>query len=396
MKTYSKQILATGFFVILTSWAYAQGFVAHVNDVHMNFKGEPINATLPEIVWVSPRLESSFSAESKIKLEVTVTSREPLKELKLVLKMGGGEERSKPFTLKDNETSKTIVQELTLLDGENILEIVATNIKGGKVSSERSVISGKGAVTDLIDVNRKDYALIFATDKYENFGELVNPVDDSRTIQGILKEKYGFETEIVENPTYEEVLAKIYDYNTRKFNKQDQLFIFFAGHGVFDDVLGEGYIVATNSLANDKGKGTYISHTTLRNNVDNVKCDHIFLTMDVCFGGTFDPKLARERSADAYAEATDAEIMMRKLSKRTRKYLTSGSKTYVSDGIAGKHSPFAAKFIEALRTTGDGKDRLLTLSELQPYFLKLTTEARTGSFGTDETGSDFVFVAKQN
>ena len=36
----------------------------------------------------------------------------------------------------------------------------------------------------------------------------------------------------------------------------------------------------------------------------------------------------------------------------------------------------------------------LSLLELQPYFLKLTSEPRFGSFGTDDPASDFVFVAK--
>ena len=83
--------------------------------------------------------------------------------------------------------------------------------------------------------------------------------------------------------------------------------------------------------------------------------------MDVCFGGTIDPLLARSRSVEKiYAETTETEYLVRKLSKRTRKFLTSGSKEYVSDGIRGKHSPFAAKFVQALREVGGGTDRILT------------------------------------
>jgi diaminohydroxyphosphoribosylaminopyrimidine deaminase/5-amino-6-(5-phosphoribosylamino)uracil reductase len=54
-------------------------------------------------------------------------------------------------------------------------------------------------------------------------------------IEGILKDKYGFQTEIVLNASLEEMTAKLYDYNTKKFNPQDQLFVFFAGHGYYDD-----------------------------------------------------------------------------------------------------------------------------------------------------------------
>ena len=39
-------------------------------------------------------------------------------------------------------------------------------------------------------------------------------------------------------------------------------------------------------------KKTYISHERLRRIIDSIPCRHIFLVMDVCFGGTFDPFIA--------------------------------------------------------------------------------------------------------
>ena len=37
------------------------------------------------------------------------------------------------------------------------------------------------------------------------------------------------------------------------------------------------------------GKTSYLSHSNLRTMINNIDCPHIFLVMDVCFGGTFDP-----------------------------------------------------------------------------------------------------------
>jgi hypothetical protein len=114
--------------------------------------------------------------------------------------------------------------------------------------------------------------------------------------------------------------------------------------------------------------------------------------MDVCFGGTFDPLIAKSRSATTYAETSETEFLVRKLSYRTRKYLTSGGKEYVSDGIPGKHSPFTIKFLQGLNEPGS--DRILTLSELKGFVEKLVPEPRFGSFGDDQNASDFVFVSK--
>jgi hypothetical protein len=281
------------------------------------------------------------------------------------------------------------------MEGENIIRLVVENSKGGKVSSVRSVLMGRDAIADAVDINRQDYALIFATDNYDHMDDLVNPVNDGRTIETLLKSKYGFQTEIVENASNDEILSKITEYNIKKFNPQDQLFVFFAGHGVFDETLGEGYVVATNSLLNDRGRSSYVSHILIRERLNNIKCEHIFLMMDVCFGGTIDPILAKARAVDDMDEAVDRQFLVKKLTRHTRKFLTSGSKEYVSDGIPGKHSPFAEKFILALKEIGGGTGRILSLLELRTYFLKLNSEPRFGSFGKDDPASDFVFVAKQ-
>jgi len=380
-------------FVLLSQLIFAQGFVGKTSEVHMNFK-KPVNSLIPEIRWITPAIESSYSQENSLLLDVEVISDIPLKKVELVLTLGA-QSSTKDFPIEPGQLAKSIRQKVNLLDGNNTVEIVVENQNGGKSSSIRSVLVGKDMAVQAVDANRKDYALIFVTDKYEHWGDLVNPINDGRTIESVLKEKYGFQTEVIENASHEEILAKLYDYNAKKFSFQDQLFIFFAGHGIFDETNGEGYVVASNSLENDKGKTTYIPHTVLRQRVDNIKCEHVFLAMDVCFGGTIDPMLTRKRSIDVYAEASDSEYLVKKLAKRTRKFLTSGSKEYVSDGIPGKHSPFASKFVQALREVGGGKDRMLTLSELEIYFQKLSTEPRSGSFGTDDPSSDFVFVAKQ-
>ncbi len=372
-----------------------QSFSNKTNAIGLDYTKPILATSLPEIIWTTPRSESSVSADESIVIEVQIKSDVPLKEVKLVI-THGGESRDRIMKVNEGEFGLLIKQPISFLHGDNVIKIVAINLNGGKVSSARNVLVGKDELADAVDANRKDHALIFATDNYEMWSDLVNPIDDARTIEKLLKEKYGFSTEVVLNASLEEITSKLYDYNTKKFNPQDQLFVFFAGHGYYDEVLGEGYIVASNSLLNDKGKNSYLAHSILRQRLENIKCEHIFLTMDVCFGGTFDPVLAKARAGEAMDEATDKQYLVRKLTKRTRKYLTSGSKQYVSDGIPGKHSPFAAKFIQALREIGGSGGRMLTLFELNTYFQKLPTEPRYGSFGTDDNASDFVFVTRQN
>jgi hypothetical protein len=363
------------------------------NEIHLDFKQPQVASSIPFVTWIKPVIDYSSSQETRVHILAQVSADAGLRSV--VLRVGNaaiGEEPISKDLHVSSVNSYTVDLHVNLNDGTNFIEIIAENQQGAKVTARRKMIIGKDAL-DYISADRKDYALIFATDNYDHWDDLVNPVNDGQAIAKELREKYGFETEIIENATVEQVFEKIRDYNTRKFKPQDQLLIFFAGHGMFDETFGEGYVVASNSLANDKSRTSYIAHSRLRGVVNNIPCQHILLMMDVCFGGTLDPVIARARSAAD--EVSEREMLARKFSHKTRKYLTSGGKEYVSDGVPGQHSPFAARFIESLRSYG-GEDRILTLSELQVSMEKLRQVPRFGSFGDDEQLSDFVFIVKSN
>ena len=389
-----KKILSTFSLAVIATFSWGQNLTAATSEIHIDLNSGMVNTTsLPTVHWVSPGPEHTISQEDQIHLEAKINSSVPIKEVALILSDAGSglAWSQKKISVPQGANDYHLDMHLTVPTGNLGIELMITNTDGAKVSGHRTVMVGADVIANAVLIDRKDYALIFATDKYDHWDDLVNPVNDAHSIATELESRYGFETEIVENPTMEEVWEKIRFYNERKFKPQDQLLVFFAGHGQFDDTFGEGYVVAKNSMANDKSKSTYISHNRLRGVVNNIPCEHIFLMMDVCFGGTFDPVLARSRSA--MDEATDEELIVRKLSHKTRKYLTSGGKEYVSDGIAGGHSPFASKFIESLKSNG-GTDAILTIAELQASMEKLKQLPRFGSFGEDEPLSDFIFIAR--
>ena len=349
---------------------------------------------LPSIQWEFPAREYTNSQERKAKFVANVQSSAPIKEVKIGIgkTRGGKPLATTSIEIPENTLRCKIEKTIHLLKGENVISLIVTDINGGTVVDYRDVLVGLDAISKAIDINRQDYALLIGTDKYDHWSDLVNPVYDVETISGILDDNFGFETDVLTNPEQEDFLVKIKEYSQKKYRPQDQLLIFIAGHGQFDEAFGEGYIVTRGSMQNDEAKTTYIPHSVLRNIIDNIPCDHILLVMDVCFSGTFDPVIARSRST-VYESLDDAELLVRKLSKKTRRYLTSGGKEYVSDGIPGQHSPFAQKFIEILKSRG-GEDRIITLQEIYPVMQRLKTLPRTGEFGQNEQDSDFVFVAK--
>jgi len=348
----------------------------------------------PQITWISPEEKVLQVNVSKFNIEAGVSSVSQLKYIDLyqnhalVKKFTGFSSFRSDMKLEFDEI---ITYQIDLLVGMNEIKLVAVNEDGEQTVSTRSI-----QVLNLLETPRKDYALLIATDDYDEWSDLVNPVFDAKTIGKELSDRYGMEVEVITNVNTSEVMAKLKQFAQKKYEPKDQLFIFFAGHGKYDKDFGEGYVVCKNSKLEDAGNSSMLSHSSLRTVINNIPCNHIFLTMDVCFGGTFDPSLGvkhRGLQTDVYNELSRREFINHKLAYRTRKYITSGGNEYVPDGIAGNHSPFARKIIEALRS-GGGEDGILTLAELMHFLERVQPEPRNGEFGSNEPGSEFLFIRK--
>lgn len=386
--------------VVIPFVTRSQNVSTRTNEFQVDFSDPKklVSSVIPVINWITPTAESNYAGEAKYKIKFEIESSTPLKNISIIIKenptsSSRGMLNIQPTT--DEEKHKSVVEKnLTLMDGNNVVEIVAENMDGVKTVSQRTIRVGTASLADATKLDRTDYAILFTTNDYDNWPDLVNPVNDGRMIADELKNIYGYKVEVVEGGSQQDILKKLREYAEKKYKPLDQLFIFFAGHGQFDQTFGEGFVVTKESQLNDEAKTTYLSHNRLRSIVNNIPCDHIFLAMDVCFGGTFDQAIAhRGLDEEVYKEASQAEMVTRKLTYKTRRYLTSGGKEYVPDGRPGMNSPFARKFLEALRSRG-GKDMILSLGEINTYVETLKPQPRAGEFGDNAPGSDFVFVGK--
>lgn len=388
-------ILLVSFFTVK-----AQNVSTRTSEFEVDFSNPEklVSSVIPVINWITPVAESNYVNEAKYKIKFEIESSAPLKNITITIRetpesASRGMLNIEPKT--EAEKHKSVIEKsITLMDGNNVVEIVAENEDGVKTISQKVVRVGTTALADASKLDRTDYALLFTTNDYDYWPDLVNPINDGRMIAEELKKNYGYKVEVVEGGTQTAILKKIREYAEKKYKPLDQVFIFFAGHGQFDQTFGEGFVVTKESQLNDEAKTTYLSHNRLRSIVNNIPCEHVFLAMDVCFGGTFDQAIAhRGLDEDVYKdkEASQAEMVTRKLTYKTRRYLTSGGKEYVPDGRPGMNSPFTRRFLEALRARG-GRDGILSLGEINTYVETLKPQPRAGEFGDNAPGSDFVFV----
>ncbi len=252
---------------------------------------------------------------------------------------------------------------------------------------------------------QKNYALFFASDQYDDnntWHNLSNPVSDATALANMLRDDYGFETELVKNASKKEIENKLRQYRIKNFGPNDQLMIFFAGHGIYYQEANMGYLVARDSKdprSTDPNYNTYLSYSDLGNlYLKNIKCKRIFLVLDACYAGSFFEENTYHRGI-ADMQATDANVMQRlnmlkknASGKSFYKGISSGGRETVEDGKKDQHSPFAAGLIQMLNNaipnyyiTADA-----IIGEIQNYHPGNTTPS-SGTFNYSDPQGLFIF-----
>ncbi|WP_294346228.1 caspase family protein [Sphingobacterium sp.] len=164
-----------------------------------------------------------------------------------------------------------------------------------------------------------NYLFLVGINDYLENDPLYSCVKDCNDLKEILIEKYNFE----ENKIYEVYNEKATGFNIlnafRKYrtllSEEDNLIIYYSGHGEYEDAEDVGYWVpydSTNFAQN-------ISNRNIIDHLDRIKCKHIFLISDSCFSNSllmqgrfkkskiYFEKHSRWALTSAFNEARDAD-----------------------------------------------------------------------------------------
>lgn len=185
----------------------------------------------------------------------------------------------------------------------------------------------------------KNYLLVIGIDQYLHFPHLNNAVRDAQTFATLLRERFQFDvhnTEVLfdENATERQLLFKLRDM-ARLVTPEDNLVIYFSGHGEYDAILDEGYWIPVD--AEPGAMEDYIPNSKIHKVLSAIKSRHTFLVVDSCFSGSLFMQ---------YRSATGADRLE---ALPSRWGLTSGRNEVVPDGPSGAHSPFAESLLNQLR-----------------------------------------------
>ena len=189
----------------------------------------------------------------------------------------------------------------------------------------------------------KKYAILIGIEDYfdHKVPDLLTPIEDITEISRFLVDYYGYEkTFVAKNPTRNE-FRKLFNDVAASLTEEDELLIYYAGHGVVDDKSQKGYWLFADADADSALK--WVSNVSIQQSIDSLLAKNVIIIADSCFSGSF---IGSEISRDI----KNIFHIRKNTFKNSRTVLTSGDLEPVLDGGGGGYSVFAAAFINLLRS----------------------------------------------
>ncbi len=272
---------------------------------------------------------------------------------------------------------------------------IQTKNKAGRISSFAYQLQNTTAVRneepDIPPIPPAEkprfHAVLIACSNYNDpkLKKLPNTIIEAREYKKILMSEYGFEEQDIDtlyDKGYMEIVAALYQ-KLKSLNKNDNLVLFFAGHGTYkesgNDVIG--YWIPLNATAPEID---YISNQKLDEIVAGCAAKHILLISDACYS-------AAMRSEDDKKDNDELYLpKYKQYQYKSRQILTSGGLEKV---------PEKSIFIEMVMKTLEQKEsKYLSAKELYNYIFtgvknQTNNQPELNLFGKDgNEGGQFYFI----
>ena len=277
-----------------------------------------------------------------------------------------------------------------LAEGLNVFEITATDVLSNSSTRFLQLINNttrqSPVKSDELELTGEYYGLIIGINEYNDpdLVDLDNPITDATLLYSTLVGNYMFDPEYVtllKDPTRADIIKKL-DELRYQLTQYDNLIIFYAGHGYWDDERETGFWLPAD--ADKISSVNWIRNSTIQDYVDDINTNHTLLITDACFAGS----IFKSRGA-----FQDASIGVNKLySLSSRKAMTSGTLEEVPD---------RSVFLEfLLKRLLENEKKYISASELFNSFRDavLNNSPNIPQYGviqdTGDEGGDFIFIKR--
>ncbi len=237
------------------------------------------------------------------------------------------------------------------------------------------------------------FALVIGNARYSHWSALDTPHQDAESVAALLRERYGFDTTVLLDATRAQTFHALAELR-RKLTENDNLLVYYSGHGSWDPGNHQGYWVPIDG---DKDSvANYISSSDVTDQIGVMRARQILVVADSCYAGVFVHSVADDLVGN------DQDTLLRRARIPSRKVMSSGNIREVMDGGRGNHSVFAAEFIDALkRHVGSPFEARQLYQEIAPRVRAAADgygEQQEPQYGqlrfAGHVGGDFLFMPR--
>jgi hypothetical protein len=278
---------------------------------------------------------------------------------------------------------------VTLVPGQNSFRVVAGDTEKNTVEETVLISYYPPVVTlaDKISEKSKYFGLIIGISNYrdESIPDLVNPVTDAEQVYRALVSNYAFEEEnmhLLKDATRGDLIQAL-DELAGQVTPDDNLLIFYAGHGWWDEEAKVGYWLPSD--ADSKIKTNWFRNSALVDYLKEINTRHTLLITDACFGGSiFRTRAAFPNRETAYEKLYELP---------SRKAMTSGNLSEVPD-----NSSFTRYLVQRLN---ENEETYISSEQLYSSFRIAVINnsdavPQYGEIGNvGDQGGDFIFIRKR-
>lgn len=226
------------------------------------------------------------------------------------------------------------------------------------------------------------YAVVIGNNAYKFLPKLATPIKDASDIAALLQTAYGFKVRLLTDATRQQIIDAL-DQMRRTLTEQDNLLIYYAGHGWLDVEADRGFWLPVD--ADENKRAGWLSNSDITDTARSTRAKHVLVIVDSCYAGTLTRGVSPQLDNPAVARLAQ---------KRARTALTSGGLEPVADAGGGGHSVFAKAFLDVLKEN-QGVVDMGQLSSIVRYRVMLGAQ-QTPQYGdirqTGHEGGDFLFV----
>lgn len=233
----------------------------------------------------------------------------------------------------------------------------------------------------------KNFLLVIAINDYHYCPKLNNCIRDAQGFVKVLTERYYFDEENFyslynADATKENIHIRLGELK-KKIRPEDNLIIYFSGHGETKDQVGFWVPIEAHP---DKD-WEFISTHDIKSKLNVINSFHTFVIVDACFSGSLFVNYRSVKFGDE--------------TKKSRLGLSaSHSGERALDGTPGQHSPFAQVLLKKLKENQENLSVNDLASEVIKEVKRITQQKQTPVFrALDLSGDDlgqFIFRIKEN